>query len=317
MAAAAAMAVGAMSYRVAADDPNNPNAPATTPPGDRTTEMDRTSRTVSPAAREVRETISDATSAAVQGKFKDMEKRFSKADRERLGDQFTDNQSLRDKWTQFSNDWKAKYNQEFDSKNIQKALDDSSVQIYQGEYMGRARMAGERMTPNEPRTNTGTDVNKPDSANPDNKAGENNSGAFARDNQPKGDDRLGDRDTGLRVTSTSKDSATFFFASSHNLAPAWVVLRNEGGIGNNWKIDVPDTSAQSLADTITQHVTMIQDQKTSWPADVNDAYRMVTHHVLTALSDTGGMNHPGDLDRTRPAPGINDQPAPGSTNTPR
>jgi len=296
-AASAAMAVGAMAYRVAADDPTNPN-----PPADRVTDRDAPgARQMSPAAKEVRETISDATSAAVQGKFKDMEKRFAKADRERLGDQFKDNQSLRDRWTQFSNDWKARYNQEFDSSNIAKALDDSTVQIYQGEYMGRARTAAEHISPD----NTGTttppnDVNKPDSANPENRAGENNSGAFARDNQPKGIDHPADMDVTL-ASSNNKDLATFYFGSSHNLSPAWVVLRNEGGIGNNWKIDLPDTSAQTLSDTLTQHVTMIQDQKTSSPADVNDAYRMVTHHVLTALSDTGAMR-PADIDHTRPAP---------------
>src|SRR5206468_2029627 len=98
LAASAAMAVGAMAYRVSADDPNNPNSPPTNPPADRT-DMDRNApvaRQVSPAAREVRETVAQATSAAVQGKFKDMEKRFAKADRDRLGDQFTDSQSLRD-----------------------------------------------------------------------------------------------------------------------------------------------------------------------------------------------------------------------------
>jgi hypothetical protein len=302
LAASAAMAVGAMAYRVSADDPNNPN-PAVTPSGDRVASE---ARQVSPSAKEVRQTVSEATSAAVQGKFSDMEKRFAKADRDRLGDEFKDNQSLRDRWTQFNNDWKNKYNQDFDSSNIAKALDDSSVQIFQGQYMGRARTAGERMNPDNTRTGTGTDVNKPDSQNAENRAGENNSGAFSRDNTAKGDD------AGLHAMSTDKDTATIFFASSHSIGPAWAVLRNEGGIGNNWKIDVPDVTPQSLSDSLTQHVIMVQDQKTSWPADVNDAYRMVTHHVLTALADTGGMHH-GDMDRTH-QPQVNE---PGSTNPPR
>jgi len=367
LAAAAAMAVGTMAF---AQDPGASgtlstgagNASGSINVGSDNVGSDHMNRgmpgnrQVSPAAKDVRDTISEATSAAVQGKFSDMEKRFTRADRDRLGDNFKDNQSLRDKWTQFSNDWKAKYNQDFDSGNIAKALDDSNVQVYQGEYMGRARTAGERMGPGsdnrlntntnantDTRTNTGSDINRPNDTNSENRTGESNSGAFARDNQPKGDaehpvgggsgttgemPHAGDMshgdmsrtDSGHWAGSTNKDTATIFFASSHNLAPAWAVLRNEGGLGNNWKIDVPDTNPQTLSDTLAQHVTMLQDQKANWPSDVNDAYRMVTHHVLTALTDASGgasMNRGGDMDRNRTGTGTNDLSQPGQTNSPR
>src|SRR5205814_6210273 len=106
--------------------------PANQQPADRTADrMDSArgdlARPQSPAAKHVRDTIAEATSAAVQGKFSDLKERFSSEDRKRLGDSFKDNQALKDRWTQFSQDWKAKYNEDFDSSHIKKALDDASV----------------------------------------------------------------------------------------------------------------------------------------------------------------------------------------------
>jgi len=295
LTAAAAMALGGIGFysSVRADDP------AVTPPADRAADT-TAGRPQSPAANEVRETISQATSAAVQGKFKDLEERFTSADRKRLGDEFKDNTNLRDRFTQFNTDWKAKYNENFDSANIRKALTDSTIQIYQGDYTDRARTASERMNPDNTRsdkTGSNTDINKPGSGNAGNQQSpENTSGAFSKDNQTRGQATGEARAGDTAVTTTGdKDLATFYFASSHNLSPAAVVLRKDTGIGNTWKIDVADSlSAQQLSDSISQHVMMIEDQKGDWPADVNDAYRMVTHHVLTGLSDMGGMNRPGD-----------------------
>jgi len=350
---------------------------------------DISGRMQSPAAKEARATIAEAVSAAVQGKFDDMAKRFTDSDRSRLGDQFKDNSTLRDRFTQFNNDWKAKYNQDFDSSNIEKALSDASIQIYQGDYTDRARTASERIRPDNTRSDTGgTNINKPGEGNAENRtASENNSGAFSRDNQTRGNtgsavggaNNPGANNTGAGVTGSGtagatgtgnagatgtgtagtagatgtgsvgatgtgmgtdrttetrehamaggnandKDVATFYFGNSHNLAPSAVALRKESGIGNTWKIDLPDSiNGQQLSDSLTQHVMMVLDQKGSWPADVNDAYRMVTHHVLMGLADTGagGMNRTGTgTDRTGTdrsgQPGTPGSPSnPGDTN---
>jgi len=351
LTAAAAMTVGGIGFystNVRADDPAARQA------------ADDMGRPQSPAANDVRDVISETTSASVQGKFEDAAKRFTDADRKRLGDDFKDNATLRDKFTQFNNDWKAKYNEDFDSKNIEKALSDPSVRIYQGDYTDRARTAGERMSPSDrtgdlnSRTNgtsTGSDRTDvaPSGGTRTGTSPGSNSGAFSGNSQPQGaaptnggvatgagtantgtnatgagvsgsanagsmgagasgniggasgSAQVGSTDTsGARtasdrnMTMNDKDLATIYIPSSHNMAPIAVCLRKESGIGNSWKIDVPDSAnAQALSDNLSQHVTMIVDQKSSWPADVNDAYRMVTHHVLTALSDTGGVNRTG------------------------
>src|SRR5438552_8422194 len=181
-AACAALVVGGIAILSArADDPNRPADQTTNQPADRTTDMHRDmARPQSPAAKEVRDTVAEATSAAVQGKFSDVKERFTSEDRKRLGDSFKDNQTLRDRWTQFARDWKAKYNEDFDSSHIKKALDDPSVRIVEGNYTERARTASERITPDRDTGNK--EINKPDQKSDENKAGENNSGAFSRDN---------------------------------------------------------------------------------------------------------------------------------------
>src|SRR5439155_963090 len=75
LAACSALAVGGIGILAArADDPNQPANQTTNQPADRTTDrMDRGdyAKQQSPAAREVRDTIAEATSAAIQGKFGD------------------------------------------------------------------------------------------------------------------------------------------------------------------------------------------------------------------------------------------------------
>jgi hypothetical protein len=51
-----------------------------------------------------------------------------------------------------------------------------------------------------------------------------------------------------------------------------------------WKIDVPDdVTGQMLYDNVLKHLTMADEQKDKWPADENEAYRLVAHHVLMAV----------------------------------
>jgi len=55
---------------------------------------------------------------------------------------------------------------------------------------------------------------------------------------------------------------------------------------DTWKIDVPDSvDARKLYDNLLNHLTMVDDQQAQWPADENDAYRLVSHHVLMAIMD--------------------------------
>jgi hypothetical protein len=55
---------------------------------------------------------------------------------------------------------------------------------------------------------------------------------------------------------------------------------------DRWRIDVPDTlTADKLRANVLAHLTAADEMKDQWPADVNQAYAQVTHHVLMALMD--------------------------------
>src|SRR5262245_30161755 len=105
---AAILGAGGIGFMTTAraDDPVA-DRPANQPPAQ--LEVELANRPASPAADDIRKTIAEATSAAVQGKFEDAEKRFSSADRKRLGDKFNNSSTLRDHFSQFEKDWKARY----------------------------------------------------------------------------------------------------------------------------------------------------------------------------------------------------------------
>ncbi|MGN6370885.1 MAG: hypothetical protein ACTHN5_21740 [Phycisphaerae bacterium] len=64
-------------------------------------------------------------------------------------------------------------------------------------------------------------------------------------------------------------------------------LVNEGHIMNAWRLDVPDQiSAEQLKQNLVKQIRMLDDQKATWPSDVNAAYRSVAYHVLHSFSDS-------------------------------
>ncbi|MDP2274329.1 MAG: hypothetical protein Q8K32_26530 [Archangium sp.] len=56
-----------------------------------------------------------------------------------------------------------------------------------------------------------------------------------------------------------------------------------------WKIDVSDSLTTSqLRDNLLKQLTAMSQQVDTWPANVNDAYRLASHHVAIALVGTPG-----------------------------
>jgi hypothetical protein len=279
VAASSALAIGGLGFSslARADEPANQptaNQPEKNQPGSAGAGniVDLSARPQSPDAKEIRKVLSEATSAAVQGKFSDMAKRFSDSDRKRLGHDLKDNDQLKERFSQFQQDWKAKYNQDFDSGNIQLALDNAGFQVFQGQLFDQARTASEKLTP---------DVSAADSTNSDNaQAKTADAAGGAADRSANGDP-------------SDKKMATAVVAASHDLPAVSIHLKNEGTVGDSWKIEIPQSlDAQKINDGLQRHLAMITDQKDSWPSDVNDAYRLVSHHVLASLSTTDSMTQP-------------------------
>lgn len=81
-----------------------------------------------------------------------------------------------------------------------------------------------------------------------------------------------------------RNIATIDVQESHGLPRLSVPLIHE--LPDSWRIDVPDTiDAAKLRSNVLAHLKHALDMKDQWPADVNDAYAAVAHHVLEAVMD--------------------------------
>jgi len=196
--------------------------------------------------------LGQVTNAALtKGAFSDVIERFNDADRNRLGSYAHDKNNkdkldiLDGRIAQFQKDWKSKYNENFKIHKDDVVFGNSMFTVAQGEIGKDAQLAGERIPAPDP--------TKPVTG-------------------------------GDRNLEKGRNIAYVTVASSHGLPELKVPLIHE--LPDMWKIDVPDSvTGQKLYDNLLKQLTMANEHKDQWPADVNDAYRMVSHHVLTAILD--------------------------------
>ena len=84
----------------------------------------------------------------------------------------------------------------------------------------------------------------------------------------------------------ANNTATVSFPSAGDAPMVNLTLRNEGTVGGNYKIDVPDTlDANTLKQNLIMHINKVDSMKDKWPADANEAARVVSQHILAAISD--------------------------------
>jgi len=213
--------------------------------------------------------LGQVTNAAVtKGGFNDLIERFNDADRNRLGSYAKDKNNkdkldiLDGRIAQFQKDWKAKYNENFKIHKDDVVFGNSMFTVAQGEIGKDAQLAGERVPAAQ--NVTKDNLNQPKDA----------TGNTAAD----------------RNLEKGRNIAYVTVAASHNLPELKVPLIHE--LPDMWKIDVPDSvTGQKLYDNLLKHLTMADEHKDQWPADVNDAYRMVSHHVLMAILDVDENAH--------------------------
>ena len=93
-----------------------------------------------------------------------------------------------------------------------------------------------------------------------------------------------------QITTTGADQkrqAKVVLPSFRGMPEVTLSLVNEGTALDAWRIDAPDTlGADSLRTTLTAEIRKLEEFSAAWPEDVNEAYRLVAHHVLTAFADT-------------------------------
>jgi len=189
--------------------------------------------------------------ALTKGGFSDVAERFNDADRKRIDAWIKDKNNkekldvLDGRIAQFQKDWKAKYNENFKIHKDDVVFGNSMFTVAQGEIGKDAVLAGERLPAADP--------SKPITG-------------------------------GDRNLEKGRNVAYVTVAASHALPELKVPLIHE--LPDFWKIDVPDSvDGKKLYDNLLNHLTMVNEHKDQWPSDVNDAYRMVSHHVLMAVLD--------------------------------
>jgi len=205
--------------------------------------------------------LGQVTNAALtKGGFDDLIERFNDADRNRLGSWAKDKNNkekldvLDGRIDQFQKDWKAKYGHEFKIQKDDVVFGNPMFTVAQGEIGKDAQLAGQKLPPAE--NVTKDNLNQPKDATGNTAADKN--------------------------LEHGRNVAYVTVAASHGLPELKVPLIHE--LPDMWKVDVPDNmTGAKLYDNVLKHLTMANEMKAQWPADENDAYRAVAHHVLIGV----------------------------------
>jgi len=245
-----------------------------------------------PDAEGIRDVLASTTEAALKGSFSDVVERFVDADRNRLGKAMPKDDDLKsfDALTkQFRDDWKAKYNQEFDIEK-EELVFNPTVRIMQGEFTettpDHARTAGERSSTDPDPAHRHTTEGDTAVGQAADRTGDAiaNTADKAEDAVSAGAKRTGDALTGNADSNREKgrNMATVLIPASHGLPAVNVPLIHE--LPDSWRIDIPDNvDAAKLRMNLEKHLKMAHDEKAKWPADANEAYLAVAHHILLGI----------------------------------
>lgn len=214
-----------------------------------------------PSGEELRDVLAQVAEAALtENGLDDLTERLVDADRNRIGQggqiNGDDHNAL---VRQFRADWKAKYGQDFDITNEEAAFPAATFSVTQGEI---------------PRGAAGASVEV------DRTAG---GGARVEVDPKSGVDRPDSPSADANRNDPGRNIAALNVAASHGMPAVRVPFIHEAG---GWKLDVKDTiDAARLRANVVNHLKAAHGMKDQWPADVNQAYAAVTHHVLMALTD--------------------------------
>ncbi len=107
-----------------------------------------------------------------------------------------------------------------------------------------------------------------------------------------------------------RNMATVMIPASHGLPTINVPLIHE--LPDAWRIDIPDTvDAAALRTNLQKHLAQAHQMKDQWPADANESYLAVAHHVLLAIFEGSPAVQQGSGAAAQPA--ADAQPAAGTT----
>jgi hypothetical protein len=265
-------------------------------------------------SEDIRDVLGQVAEASLtKDGFDDLVERFVDADRNRIGPWVKDGSrnwtTLNGRIAQFQADWKAKYGQEFDLKHaVVFGEGFKDFTIAQGEIVDPVLLSnwpvpqgnaggGGNLNRDLPRTDvkvdTKVDVKNDGKIDGLDRAGDKVATGLdkAGDKIATGADKAGENLKELgkpsdkpkdRNLDKGRNVAIVNFPMSHGAQMLTVSMIHE--LPDNWKIDVPDNvDGQVLYDNLLTHLTAVNEMKDKWPDDVNEGYRMVSHHVLMAV----------------------------------
>jgi len=222
-------------------------------------------------SEDIRAALADATEAAMGKSFHSIRNKLVDADRNRLKDLKDDDTTYAGRIEQIRKDWKAKYNQDFDVPHkVAFGQDFKGFTIVQGEIVNPTLLSN---WPVENKAKAELKVGD-DKTGTELKAGGT---AGARDTTDKPGNKPGDRNL-----EKGRNVAIVTFPMAKDAPEITASLIHE--LPDQWRFDIPDNiDTMTFYKNLLAHMTAFGDMKDQWPADVNEAYRLASHHVLEAL----------------------------------
>jgi hypothetical protein len=194
---------------------------------------------------------------------------LAKSDRERIHGQLQkDYPDIEQVVSDFRTAWREKYNDGFDMGRAESEFAFAGSRVLEGEISDQAMLASERLGPDAgPRTG----LDKVDQAT----------------------DKIEDKVTGDKKVATVQLPAS----REQKLESLSLHVADEGTLLTDWRLNTPDTlTAQRLHDNLKSRLTALLQSKDKWPAEQRDAYRVVSHQILAAISDQPMKPVPSPLD---------------------
>ncbi len=222
---------------------------------------------MAPDAEDMKGVLADSTEAFVKkGTFDDLVERLVDADRNRIGkDGYAeqDHADLNTASDAFLAAWKEKYNKEFDIDDEKVVFNDPRYKFMQGEIGDNAQPAGGAM-------------------NADVKVGDAKADVRVENNTTI--DTPGNKAADTNRNDPGRNIATVTVSPGMGKPNLQVPMIHE--MPDSWRIDAPDTvDGPKLKDNVVSHLNALTAMKAQWPADANEAYRIVSTHMLMAVLD--------------------------------
>jgi hypothetical protein len=233
-------------------------------------------------SEDIRQALADTSEAVLSKSLHKVRNKLVDADRNRLKDLKDDDATLAGRIEQIRKDWKAKYGKDFDIEHkIAFGPDFKGFVIVQGEIANPALLSNWPVDNSKAKSGAGASlkVGETKVEAQVSGGGANATATGARDETNKPGNKPGDRNL-----EKGRNVAIVTFPAEAGMPEVTASLIHE--LPDQWRFDIPDTiDSMKFYQNLLAHMTQFGEMKDQWPTDVNEASRLITHHVLEALYD--------------------------------